>query len=52
MTETFRSMDAVVDERIYERMGHTINGDEIRAIRALLAGVISGDSVGSTERIS
>ena len=30
-------MGAVVDERIYPRMGHTINADEIEAVGALLA---------------
>jgi predicted esterase len=34
----FRRMGAVVDERIYPRMGHTVNRDEIAAIDALLAG--------------
>jgi predicted esterase len=28
-----------VDERIYEGMGHTVNEDEVRAVRGLLAGV-------------
>ena len=36
--EIFRSLGAVVDERIYARMGHTVNGDEIKAVRALLRG--------------
>jgi predicted esterase len=30
-------MGAVVDERIYPRLGHTINRDELDALRALLA---------------
>lgn len=34
--EVFRRMDATVDERIYPRMGHTVNADEIAAVRALL----------------
>lgn len=34
----FQRMRASVDERIYPRMGHTINGDELRAADALLAG--------------
>ena len=34
--EVFRRMGASVDERIYPRMGHTINNDEISAARALL----------------
>ncbi len=35
--ETFRRMGARVDERIYPGMGHTVNADEIEAVRALLA---------------
>ncbi len=35
--EVFRRMGAEVDERIYRQMGHTVNGDEIDAVRALLA---------------
>lgn len=34
--EVFRRMGASVDERIYPRMGHTVNYDEIEAVRALL----------------
>jgi predicted esterase len=34
--EVFRQMNANVDERIYPRMGHTVNGDELRAIQSLL----------------
>ena len=34
--DTFRRMGASVDERIYPRMGHTVNEDEIRAVNALL----------------
>ncbi len=33
----FRRMGAVVDERIYPRMGHTVNHDEIEAVRTLLS---------------
>jgi predicted esterase len=36
--EIYRRMGAIVDERIYPRMGHTINQDEIDAVRTLLAG--------------
>jgi predicted esterase len=36
--EVFRALGAVVDERIYAGMGHTVNQDEIAAVRALLAG--------------
>lgn len=32
----FTRMGAVVDERIYPRMGHTVNADEVRATMALL----------------
>ncbi|MEO8482493.1 MAG: dienelactone hydrolase family protein [Acidobacteriota bacterium] len=34
--DVYRRMGAAVDERIYPRMGHTINQDEIAAVRALL----------------
>jgi predicted esterase len=34
--EIFRGMGANVDERIYPRMGHTVNADEIEAVSALL----------------
>lgn len=36
--DVFRRMGATVDERIYPRMGHTVNADEIAAVRALLRG--------------
>lgn len=36
--EIFRRMGAAVDERIYPRMGHTVNRDELDAVRALLLG--------------
>jgi len=32
-----RNLGAAVDERIYPRMGHTVNGDELRAAQTLLA---------------
>lgn len=35
--EVFRRMGASVDERIYARMEHTVNKDEIKAVSALLA---------------
>jgi len=35
--EVFRRMGAAVDERIYRGMGHTVNADEIAAVRAVLA---------------
>ena len=34
--EVFRRMGASVDERIYPRMGHTVNTDELEAARTLL----------------
>jgi predicted esterase len=37
-TAVFQRMGASVDERIYPRMGHTINADELQAVDALLAG--------------
>src|SRR5262249_56535113 len=36
-TAVFARLGAQVDQRIYPRMGHTINDDEIRAVRALLS---------------
>jgi predicted esterase len=36
--EVFRRMGASVDERIYPRLGHTVNRDELEAVRALVAG--------------
>lgn len=38
-TAVFQRMGARVDERVYPRMGHTINSDELRAAEALLAAV-------------
>jgi len=35
--EVFRGLRAVVDERIYRRMGHTVNHDEIEAVKLILA---------------
>ncbi len=34
--DVFRRMGAAVDERIYPNMGHTVNPDEISAVRQLL----------------
>jgi predicted esterase len=33
----FKRMGAIVDERIYPRMGHTVNENEIAAVQGLLA---------------
>jgi predicted esterase len=35
--EVLRRLGAVVDERIYPQMGHTVNRDELQAVRELLA---------------
>ncbi len=35
--EIFQRMGATVDERIYPGMGHTINDDEVQAVREMLA---------------
>ena len=35
--DVFRRMGAAVDERIYPRMGHTVNQDELQAVNALLS---------------
>jgi len=34
--DVFRRLGAVVDERIYPGMGHTVNRDELEAVRAML----------------
>lgn len=38
-TSVFRAMGAVVDERIYQQMGHSVNHDEIAAVDLLLSRV-------------
>jgi predicted esterase len=40
--EVIRRMGAAVDERIYPGMGHTINEDELNAVRAVVAGNSAG----------
>jgi predicted esterase len=40
-TTIFRRMNAIVDERIYPGMRHTINADELQAAEALLAAAVS-----------
>jgi predicted esterase len=37
--DVFRRMGAAVDARIYKGMGHTVNMDELSAVRSLLAAV-------------
>lgn len=39
-TATFEAMDADVDERFYEGMGHRINADEQDAVGELIAGLV------------
>ena len=38
-TAVFRGLRAVVDERIYHGMGHTVNRDEIDAVKMILDGL-------------
>lgn len=38
--EVLRRMGADVDMRLYAGMGHTVNGDEIEAVRGMMEGVI------------
>jgi predicted esterase len=35
--DVFRRLGAKVDERIYPRMGHTVNSDELEAVRGMLS---------------
>ena len=35
--EVLRRMGGAVDERIYPRMGHTVNDDELAAVAAALS---------------
>ena len=39
--DAFEAMDADVDARLYEGMGHTVNADEVDAARELLRGVVT-----------
>lgn len=38
--DVFRRMGAVVDSRIYQGMGHTVNPDEVGAVRAIVREVL------------
>ena len=38
-TEVFRALGAVVDERIYPGLGHTVSREELDAVRKLLASI-------------
>jgi predicted esterase len=37
----FRRLGAAVDERIYPHMGHTVNQDELQAVRALITSALA-----------
>jgi predicted esterase len=37
--ETLRALGGTVDERIYPGMGHTVNDDEVAAVRAILRAI-------------
>lgn len=45
-TQVLRGMSARVTERIYPQMGHTINDDEVRQARALLAALTDAPADG------
>jgi predicted esterase len=42
--DVFTKLGAKVDMRIYPRMGHTVNDDEVKAVRTLLAGLATAES--------
>jgi phospholipase/carboxylesterase len=42
-TAVLTKLGAEVDERIYPRMGHTVNDDEIAAVRSLLEEMVAGE---------
>jgi predicted esterase len=42
-TAVLSSLGADVDERIYPRMGHTVNDDEVKAVAGLLDTMVSGE---------
>jgi predicted esterase len=41
--DVLAALGAEVDERIYPGMGHTVNDDEVRAVRALLEAMAAGE---------
>lgn len=43
-TTALSRLGAKVDERIYPRMGHIVNDDEVRAVQALLQQLVAGQS--------
>jgi predicted esterase len=48
--EVFQNLEAIVDKRIYPQMGHTVNDDEILAIRLTLDGSTSHRKPGSSAK--
>jgi phospholipase/carboxylesterase len=40
----FEQLDAEVDERIYEGMGHTVNRDELIAARNIVSRLVEQDT--------
>ena len=42
--EVLRRMGADVAERIYPGLGHTINDDEVKHIRGILAGLVQASA--------
>jgi len=42
--EVLRRMGSDVTERIYPGMGHTINDDEVKHVRGILAGLVRADA--------
>jgi predicted esterase len=45
--DVFRRLGASVDERIYPGMGHTVNRDEIEAVRGILRGIETSEGRGA-----
>jgi phospholipase/carboxylesterase len=43
-TEVLRRIGGDVTERIYPGMAHTVNDDEVRHVRGLLAGLIQANA--------
>ena len=42
--DVFTKLGAKVDMRIYPRMGHTVNDDEVKAVREMLAALVAAES--------
>jgi predicted esterase len=42
-TAVLSKLGAEVDERIYPRMGHTVNDDEVTAVKTLLESMVAGE---------